>query len=109
MSGLLLVESILDVAWLITALIWWIKNDQLKAGLPLRLAAAAIVVHAVRVAVYVIGRLGPWIDFDFKPLFRGSEATGWNLSWLYFAALMSALGVIGVVVVWRCSVGVKGS
>lgn len=35
--------------------------------------AALVVVHAFRVAVFALGRTGPWIDFDVRPEFRATH------------------------------------
>ncbi len=98
-GGLLLAELILDVGWIFGASHWWISYSKNNALFTLRLAAAAIILHAIRVLIFVMGRLGPWIDFDRKPEYRPWQYSEWE--WLYFAGIMSVLGIIGVIVVWR--------
>lgn len=98
-AALLLIEFILDFGWLITAMIWWITKDKSSVSITLRLAATAIILHAIRVAIFVLGRLGPQPNFDIRPEHRPIPAT--NLGWVYFALIMSVLGVVGVVVVWK--------
>ncbi|MGI9551055.1 MAG: hypothetical protein ACR2MT_07640 [Aurantibacter sp.] len=97
-AGLLLTELILDVGWIISGIWWWISNRKDKARMTLRLAAIAIILHAFRILIFVMGRLGPWIDFDYRPEYRPLPYT--ERGWLYFAAIMSVLGVIGVLIVW---------
>jgi len=97
-SLLLMFELAIDLAWLFQAANWWISPDRQKIKKTLNLAAAAIILHAIRVHVFVMGRYGPWIDFDHKPEYRPLLYSEWG--WLYFAAGMSVLGVIGVIVVW---------
>ena len=97
-GGLLLAELILDIGWIFGASYWWISYSKNNALFTIRLAAAAIVLHAFRVLIFVMGRLGPWIDFDHKPAYRPLNYTEWG--WLYFAVIMSVLGVIGIIVVW---------
>jgi len=100
-GGLLLAELILDVGWIFGAYYWWKSCSKNNALFTLRLAAAAIVLHAFRVLIFVMGRLGPWIDFDHKPEYRPLNYTEWG--WLYFAVIMSVLGVLGVLMVWWLS------
>ena len=100
-GGLLLAELILDVGWIFGASYWWKSYSKNNALFTLRLAAAAIVLHAFRVLIFVMGRLGPWIDFDHKPEYRPLNYTEWG--WLYFAVIMSVLGVLGVLMVWWLS------
>lgn len=105
---LLLIEFLLDLSWLISAIRWWISNTTNKALLPLRLAAVAILVHAVRVVIYVFARVGPWKDFDIKPEYRILKYTRWSWDEIYFASTMSLLGVVGVIVLWRLGKHNKG-
>lgn len=100
-SILLIAEFLIDLGWLLSSIIWWISNDKKKASIPLRLASAAIILHAVRVLIFVLGRVGPWIDFDVRPEHGALHYTRWSWTTVYFAAIMSALGVLGVIIIWR--------
>jgi hypothetical protein len=100
-SLLLVAELLIDLGCASYSAAWWISNDARMDRIPLRLGATAAILHAVRVAVFVIGRVGPWINFDVRPEHRALHHTRWDLGQVYFAALMSILGVIGVVVIWR--------
>jgi len=51
------------------------------------------------VLIYVLGRTGPWHGFDVCPEYRVGQVAEWG--WVVFAAAMSVLGVLGVVIVWR--------
>ena len=97
--ALLIAEFLLDLGWLVCSIRWLILNRWEKAGCALRLAAAAIILHAFRVLVYVLGRTGPWINFDVRPEHRAAYAFEWF--WVYFAAILSLLGVAGVLIIWR--------
>lgn len=99
--GLLLAELVLDVATLAGSVRWWVTREEGHARLPLRTCAAAVILHAVRVLIFVLGRIGPWIDFDVRPEQRALHSTRWSWGWLYFAAVMSVLGVLGVLIIWR--------
>ena len=98
--ALLIADFLLDVTTLLSSIRWWVTGAERHAVFPLRVFAAAIVLHAIRVLIFVLGRTGPWIDFDVRPEERFMHAERWNWDQVYFAAVMSALGVIGVIVVW---------
>jgi hypothetical protein len=99
-SALLLAEMTLDAACLLSSIRWWIGNDKRYDSIPLRFGAAAAILHAFRVLIFVLGRVGPWIDFDVKPVHRAIHYTRWSPWHLYFAGIMSILGLIGVFVIW---------
>ena len=100
-SALLIVELLADAACLLSSIRWWIADDRNYDRIPLRLGAAAAMIHAVRVLIFVLGRVGPWIDFDVRPVHRTLHSTRWSSGGLYFAAIMTVLGVIGVLIIWR--------
>jgi hypothetical protein len=98
---LLLAECVLDATILLGAVRWWITCDEEHARFPLRTTAAAVFLHAGRVLIYVLGRVGPWIDFDIRPEHRAIYSSRGSMGWVYFAAIMSVLGILGVIVIWR--------
>ena len=100
-SVLLITELLIDASCLLSSVYWWITNDANNARMPLCIGAAAAILHAFRVLIFVIGRTGPWIDFDVRPEQRALHSTRWSLIGVYFAAIMSVLGIIGVIVIWR--------
>ena len=83
---------------MITSIRWFILNERTKATIPSRLGAAASILHAIRVLIYVLGRTGPWLNFDVKPEYQDSYTFEWF--WAYFAAILSIFGVLGVIVIW---------
>jgi hypothetical protein len=99
--SLLIAEMVVDLACFIASVWWWITNDQANDRIPLRLGAAAAILHAVRVFIFVLGRTGPWINFDVRPEHQALHHLRWTWFWVYFAAILSILGVIGVIVIWR--------
>ena len=99
-SVLLIAEFLLDLGCLITSVIWLVKNDKSKARIPLRLVSIAILLHAVRVLIFVLGRVGPWIDFDLRPEQRELHYTRWTMNEVYVAAILTAMGIIGVLIIW---------
>ena len=56
---LLIVEGVIDIACLIAALRWWTTRRRGDLLLPLRLGAAAAILHAIRVLIFVLGRIPP--------------------------------------------------
>lgn len=99
-SVLLILELLIDTGWLASSVLWWIGNDKGRASVPLRLAAAGIILHAVRVLVFVLGRAGPWVNFDVRPEYRAEHYARWSWVGVYFAAIMALMGVLGVIIVW---------
>ena len=98
---LTIAEMLIDLSCLVSS-VFWLTNDsrQKSRRIALRLGASAAILHAVRVAIFVIGRVGPWIDFDVRPEERAMHYTRWNMNEVYFAATLSVLGIIGVIVIW---------
>jgi hypothetical protein len=101
-SALLIAEMLVDAACLATSIRWWIADDKKYDSIPLRFGAAVAILHAIRVLVFILGRIGPWIDFDVRPVHRALHHTRWSPWQLYFAGILSVLGVIGVIVIWTC-------
>jgi len=95
---LTILELIIDFSCIIGSLRWLISNDALKATFPLQLGAAAAILHAIRVLFYVLGRTGPWVNFDVKPEYHSTYTVVWF--WVWFAAILSVLGIIGVIVIY---------
>jgi predicted tellurium resistance membrane protein TerC len=98
---LLLAESVLDLMILVGAVRWWVTQVEEYASFPLRTTAAAVFLHAVRVLIYALGRIGPWIDFDIRPEHRAVYSLHGSMGWVYFASIMSVLGILGVIIIWR--------
>jgi hypothetical protein len=61
----------------------------------------AVIVHAFRVLVYVLGRFRPFKDFDVRPEARAGHDERWSWREIVFAAVMSILGLVGISVVRR--------
>lgn len=99
-SILLITELLLDLSCLLSSVRWWISKNRAKALIPLRLGAAAALLHALRVLVFVLGRTGPWINFDVRPEQQEAHSDTWTWTGVYFAAIMAVLGVIGVIIIW---------
>ena len=98
-AALLGLEFLLNVGVFLSAAWWWIGAVQGRETLTLRLTAAAIIVHAVRVAIYVLGRTGPWHDFDVRPIHRTGSAAEWH--WVILAAILATLSLLILVIAWR--------
>ncbi|MDH3683192.1 MAG: hypothetical protein OEV40_24980 [Acidimicrobiia bacterium] len=98
--ALTFIEMALDCVTMAGSARWWLTRCAGHARLPLRAGVAATLLHAARVSVFVLGRTGPWRDFDVRPEHRADHDERWTWSQVVLASVLSVLGVIGVVVVW---------
>ena len=94
-------EMALDLLTIAGAVRWWRSGSAAESRLPLRVGAAATLLHAVRVLVFVVGRVGPWVDVDVRPEERAGHGDRWTWGEVVFAGTMSVLGVVGAGVIWR--------
>lgn len=99
--ALLILEMIIDAACIVSSAAWWKTKNTRHAKIPLKLGAAAAIMHAFRVLLFLLGRTGPWTDFDVRPEQRIMHGERWSWGEVYFASIMSVLGVIGVIVIWQ--------
>ena len=67
----------------------------------MRLCSAAIILHAFRVLAFVLGRIGPWVNFDVKPDQRIYHTERWGWEGVYLASILSFFGIVGLMVVWK--------
>jgi len=100
-AGLLVLESIVDLMALITVVAWGLKRGARAEAIAMRAVASVVILHAIRVLVFVLGRTGPWIDFDIRLEHRVAYADQWTWAGVVFAAVMAALSLIVLAVVWR--------
>jgi hypothetical protein len=100
-SVLLIAELLVDLGCAVFSVVWWIQNDSKNDRIPLRFGTAAVLLHAFRVLIFVIGRIGPWINFDVRPEHHALHDTSWNMGDMYFTSIMSILGIFGVVFIWQ--------
>ena len=99
--ALLMLELIVDAIAMIVLLTWAIGGTREQLLAAIRVTAAVVVVHAVRVGIFVLGRTGPWTDFDVQPEARALHAERWTWGEVYFAGTMSAISVIALFIFWR--------
>ncbi|MDH3222276.1 MAG: hypothetical protein OEO23_01060 [Gemmatimonadota bacterium] len=100
-SGLLFLEMGMDALALVVALRWWATGRPTAGSVALRWAVAVVGVHALRVAIFVLGRTGPWIDFDVRPEARADHGARWTWPDVYLAATLTVLAVAATWVIWR--------
>lgn len=96
--GLTFIEMAVDVLCIAFSLHWLFRNSKSSKSFALRIGAFAAIFHAFRVLIYVLGRTGPWVNFDVKPQFRLEHNV--EIFWVYFAGILSVLGIIGVIIIW---------
>lgn len=92
------VEMAVDAACLGFSIRWAVHADGAYARVPLRLGAAATLIHFLRVAVFALGRTELFRNFDVRPEYR--QTYEMNVFWVYFASVLALLGVVGVVVIF---------
>jgi hypothetical protein len=97
---LLFLELALDALTLGMCLLWGITLSIRHGMLVFRLTAAVVMVHAMRVLIFVLGRTGPWVDFDVQSLARAGHAARWSWFGVWFAGTMSVLSLIVLIVAW---------
>ena len=100
-SVLLIAELLIDAQCMITSVVWWIANDSSRERLPLRFGATSAILHAIRVLIFLLGRVGPWYDFDVQPAKRALHGERWTWDQVWFATIMAVLGIIGVIIIWQ--------
>lgn len=100
-AALLGIEFVVDAVAVAAGAAWVVTRRADHATRALRAVAAMILVHAVRVLVFVLGRTGPWVDFDVRAQHRAEYATTWAWFDVWFAGTGAALSVIVLTVVWR--------
>ena len=96
---LLILEFMLDLGCLLAASRWFVLSKWRYASTALKLGSWLVMLHAFRVLIYVMGRIGPWKNFDVKMEYHHNYT--YDGFWVYFAAVFAALGLIGLVVAWR--------
>jgi hypothetical protein len=100
-AATVVVEAAMDAAEVFWAGRWFVTRASRDERIALRLGAAVAIVHALRVLIFVLGRTGPWVDFDVRPGLRGTGRASASAASVYFAGTMALLGVAAVVVIWR--------
>ena len=96
--ALLFLEMVIDAVAMLICLHWAIAANRKDTDKVLWATSAVIIVHAVRVAIFVLGRTGPWIDFDIQPAARALHAARWTWGGVYFAGTMATISVIGLII-----------
>ena len=99
-GGLLLLELTMNAVTLLATLRWALGPDPRRRRFALRAVAGTVLVHATRVLVFVLGRTGPWVDFDIRPERQSEHAA--EVSWVsvWFAAGMAITSLVVLVSVW---------
>lgn len=98
--ALLFLELVIDGVTMGMCLLWGVTLSLWHGVQVFRLTAAVVIVHAVRVLVFVLGRTGPWVDFDVQPLARAGHAARWSWFGVWFAGTMSVLSLVALIAVW---------
>ncbi len=98
---LLVVEMLVDLSCMIASIRWWIQSDSIAARrLTLRLTVAIVFLHAVRVAIFVVGCIGPWTAWDVRPEYRAERASTWTWTGFWIASIGAVTSLLVVLAVW---------
>jgi hypothetical protein len=98
---LLVAEMLVDIACLFSIIRWWIFSGSMTARrLALRMMVAVVILHALRVAIFVMGCVGPWIAWDLRPEYRVDHASGWTWTGFWIASTGAAASLLAVLAVW---------
>lgn len=100
-TALLYLELALAVSVMAATVPWFAGKTARAESLALRLAAGVTVLHSVRVLIFVLGRTGPWTDFDVRPEERAAHAARWSWGEVWFAGAMSVLSLVVLALIWR--------
>lgn len=93
------IEMIIDLLCVL-ATFKWLKESELRfRSISLWLGSTVTIFHALRVLIYILGRVGPWKDFDKDPVYRLQGTT--NTFWLLLAGSLSVVGVFGVIIIGK--------
>ena len=98
-ASLLLLESIMDAAAIVFCIRWWSLPNEQRKRTALCVAAFVTVLHAVRVLIFVLGRTELLRDFEIRPAYRPLSPESWSWGEVYFAATMSLLALLCLLVV----------
>lgn len=103
-SVLLFAEMLIDLGCLVCSIWWFVSNDPAWDRVPLRFGTAVVLLHALRVLIFALGRTGPWVNFDVKPEYRSVHDQTWSWGEVYFASIMAILSIIVIMIIWRIRV-----
>ena len=96
--ALTFIEMAIDTLCIVFSFHWLSSISKKSKSISLHLGAMAAIFHAFRVLIYVLGRTGPWLNLDVKPQYRSTHIV--DMFWVYFAAILSVLGILGVIIIW---------
>lgn len=100
---LLVAELIIDLIALVVLARWFALCTSAARERAIRVTVLVVVLHAIRVGIFAIGRIGPWMDFDVRPEMRASHAERWTWGDVWFASALSIASVVILIWYWRRS------
>ena len=100
-AALTYLELALVTATMASSAVWAIGRRDILETVALSLGAATTFLHAFRVSIFALARFDPWQDFDVRPEHRALHDARWTWTEVWFSVVMSILGVVVVIVIWR--------
>ena len=101
--ALLIAELVVDLLALVALSRWFYLCTHPAQKMALRVTALVVVLHAVRVGIFALGRIGPWVDFDVQIDARAAHADRWTWGDVWFASVLSVVSVVILLWYWRRS------
>lgn len=101
--ALLVLELLADVVAVIVLARWFVTNTAAVQAFALRITGLVVILHAIRVAIFSLGRIGPWIDFDVRPEAQAAHADRWTWGGVWFASILSLISVVVLIWFWSRS------
>lgn len=96
--ALLIAELFVDLLALVLLARWFVQCTVPARTLALRATALVIVLHAIRVGIFALGRIGPWTDFDVQPEARAAHADRWTWGDVWIASVLTVASVL--ILIW---------
>ena len=101
--ALLIAELVVDLLALAMLARWFGHCTVPARTLAIRVTAIVVVLHAIRVGIFALGRIGPWIDFDVRPEARATHADRWTWGDVWFASAITIVSVVILIWFWKRS------
>ena len=104
--GLFILEFMLTMGCLLASSRWFVLSKWQYASTAMKLGVWAVMLHAVRVLILVLGRSEFGQNFDVLPAYRSTFSI--DQVWIYFSVGFTVVALTGVYIVWRLWRRVKG-
>lgn len=101
--ALLITELVVDLIALVALGRWFYLCTHPSRSMALKMTALVVVLHAIRVGIFALGRIGPWVDFDVQTASRAAHPDRWTWGDVWLASALSLASVVILLWYWRRS------